>query len=450
MLRGVDMNAYITSEVIRNLIEEHTNERDRLIRNYGRYCGSADAVPILSRTVPDSQLVNNKLANDFFGEIVDTKVGYLLGISPSFQVDRAQADHARIDAMLQDFVIRENIEELLTESVKMASSTGYTYWLMFINKEGGASITHVDPWEVIAIKDRSTGEITNVLRYYYLSINGDRRIRAEWYDATDVYFYLEDEKGDFILDYTEEPKPHGFTCVPFIELENNREKQGDCDKVLNLIDAYDRGLSDLSSEVEQMRLAYLVLTGAELEDGAIERAKQTGVFEIPDVANQSKVPTLEYLTKDLNTTSVENLLATLERNILRFARSVNFTDESFGGNISGVAMKYKLFGLETKTAYTERKLVAALRRMYKLLAEHWSRFGVTVDYTNLYTTFKRNTPINLYEEAQATIALKGMVSERTRLSKLSIVNDVDWELTEMRKDKEGQTLDSDNDVEGGG
>jgi len=64
--------------------------------------------------------------------------------------------------------------------------------------------------------------------------------------------------------------------------------------------------------------------------------------------------------------------------------------------------------------------------------------------------YKRNIPIDLLSEAQASQALKGLVSERTRLSKLSIVDDVEYELLEIQKDaqlygNELESLNEDND-----
>ncbi|CAM5244071.1 Phage portal protein OS=Lysinibacillus sphaericus OX=1421 GN=LS41612_10770 PE=4 SV=1 [Lysinibacillus sphaericus] len=70
------------------------------------------------------------------------------------------------------------------------------------------------------------------------------------------------------------------------------------------------------------------------------------------------------------------------------------------------------------------------------------------DYLKLWFEYKRNVPMDLLSEAQASQALKGLVSERTRLSKMSIVDDVDYELKEMEKDanvygKDLEDLDDD-------
>lgn len=133
----------------------------------------------------------------------------------------------------------------------------------------------------------------------------------------------------------------------------------------------------------------------------------------------------------------------LEDNILRFAKSVNFNDEQFGGTISGVALKFKLFNLESKCITTERKFTASFRKQFKLLSGTWTKKGITFDPAKIWFQFKRNFPLNLLDEAQASATLKGLVSESTRLSLLSFIDDVEWEKQQM--DEELVSLD----LEGG-
>jgi SPP1 family phage portal protein len=133
---------------------------------------------------------------------------------------------------------------------------------------------------------------------------------------------------------------------------------------------------------------------------------------------------------------IENHLNRLEENIMRFAKSVNFSDESFGGNITGVAMKYKLMALENKCITMERKFVASLRYQFKVLFSAWSKlYGLSQDdYLKVFYSFKRNLPDNLLEEAQVQAQLKGLVSETTRLGLFSQVDDVQFEKDEMKKE----------------
>jgi SPP1 family phage portal protein len=225
---------------------------------------------------------------------------------------------------------------------------------------------------------------------------------------------------------------------------NNEEQQGDAEKVLNLIDAYDRSLSDVNSEIEQFRLAYMAFYGYDPDEETLAKAKKTGAFGLDE---KGEGVGIEFITKDMNDQVIENHLNRLEANIMRFGKSVNMTDEKFAGNLSGVAIRYKLMPLENKCITLERKMTASLRQQFRVLATAWAKKGIQVDYTNIFFDYKRNLPVNLTDEADSTSKLKGMISERTRLAQLSFVDDVDWELAEMAKDAEGRVnLDEEDNV----
>ena len=434
----IALNGQVTSEIIKDLIDDHAPIRAKMLSLYNRY--KTDDLPILNREFEDKGKINRKLNNSFDSEIVDTKVGYFIGHPISYQVDDVQQGSEKVDATLTDFALRNSIDDLDSETVKMATICGYAARLLYIDRDGLERVMNVDPWEVILIFDRSINEPQFALRYYDVTIKDGKeektRTRVEWYDDQLVTYYLQDDKGEYVLDISEpvNPQPHLFDLVPLIVFPNNEEMQGDAEKVLNLIDGYDRTLSDVNSEIEQFRLAYMAFYGYDPDEETLARAKQTGAFGLDE---KGEGVGIEFITKQMNDTAIENHLNRLEGNIMRFGKSVNMTDESFSQNLSGVAIRYKLMPLENKCITLERKMAAALRQQFKVLATAWAKKGIAVDYTNIYFSFKRNLPVNLLDEAQSTVQLKGTVSERTRLSQLSFVDDVDWELEEMAKDAEG-------------
>ena len=61
---------------IKQLIDAHVDEGSRLKVLYDEYKGEVD---ILDRDFDDTTLLNEKLPNDFRGEIVDQIMGYLVG-----------------------------------------------------------------------------------------------------------------------------------------------------------------------------------------------------------------------------------------------------------------------------------------------------------------------------------------------------------------------------------
>jgi SPP1 family phage portal protein len=432
------INQNITSDIIKDLISDHTARHAVMKSLYERYKATITGVPVFTRTFDDENKVNNKLNNDFFGDIIDTKIGYFAGKPISYSIDRNMymQDGKNLDETLylkhthviSGFNIRCNIEDLDSETAKKAAICGYGSRLLYIDKNAMERVIDIDPWETIFVNDGSISEAQYALRYYTISVIKDNktveRTRVEWYDAQNITFYIMNDKGEYVLDDMESvnPKPHLFDDVPLLCFPNNEELQGDVEKVLHLIDGYDNTLSDINSELEQFRLAYMVFVGMELDAETIDAAKRTGAFGLEEGCSAA------FLTKTLNDVIIENHLNRLEENILRFAKSVNFGDESFGGTITGIAMKFKLFGLESKCITAERKFTASLRNQYRILTTAWQKKGIAIDYTNIFFTFKRNFPLNLLDEADTTTKLKGQISERTRLSLLSFVDDVEYEM----------------------
>lgn len=430
-------------DIIADIINRHKAERARMMNLYERYKTAVDGVPILKRNaiVYDSfdndsikridDKVNNQLNNSFDAEIVDTKVGYLFGHPIAYHID----DDAVLEKTVSEFAKRNNVEDADSEVGKKAAICGYASRLLYIDKEGKERIVNIDPWESIILAESDISEPTYGIRYYQSTSieNGERKTtyEAEFYDDEYIWFFRQGGKGEYELYNLQ---LHLFDYCPLFGIPNNEEMQGDAEKVLKLIDAYDRTFSDASNEIEQYRLAYLVLRGVGLDEEGKEELKKSGIFQLMD-----KEEDVSYLTKDVNGQLIEDHLNRLEMNILRFAKSVNFSDESFGGNSSGVALKFKLMALENKSIVMERKVSAALRYQFKVLCSAWAkRLNVQLDdYLDIIFQFKRNLPMNILEEAQASLQLKGIVSESTRLSLLSFIDDIEHELMHMEQEREG-------------
>ena len=432
----------VTSQIIKDLIKDHEPDRQRMIELYERYKASKYGVPVLTRQFEDKWKINNKLNNDFLGEIVDTKVGYFAGepISYTIATEEGEAENTRAKEALEDFKRRNNIPDIDAETAKMAAICGYGVRLCYIDREGEEKVMNVDPWECIFVTDMSINEPQYSMRYYKITERypGERspkekryseRWRVEWYDDTYVTFYKESETGEFIEDPDEPSREHLFDGVPLIGFPNNEEHQGDAEKVLNLIDGYDNTVSDVNSEIEQFRLAYMAFYGYSPDEETLKRAKKTGAFGL-DIDGK-----IEFITKDMQDTVIENHLDRLETNIYRFSKTPNFQDEAFAGSQSGEARKFKMLNFENKCITTERKFAAALRQMFKVISSAWQKKGIPVKYEKIDFQFKRNFPLDLRYEAEASQMLKGLVSEQTRLAMLSFV-DPEEEKQRMEEERE--------------
>ena len=142
----------------------------------------------------------------------------------------------------------------------------------------------------------------------------------------------------------------------------------------------------------------------------------------------------EYLTRTFDETGVEVLKKAIEQDIHKFSHIPCMTDESFGGNVSGVAMEFKVLGMENITKIKTRYYKKGLRKRLRLFCGYLSLYQKNVDPKGITMVFTRSLPKNLLEISQIVANLWGKVSRRTLLSQIPFVEDVDEELNALEKE----------------
>ena len=240
----------------------------------------------------------------------------------------------------------------------------------------------------------------------------------------------------------EEPEPHFFGDVPIIEYQNNKLAIGDFELQIPLIDAYNTIMSDRVNDKEQFIDAILAVYGTligddeEDEDGvteadrAMDSLKKKKLIQMPDGSK------MEYVTRTFDESGIEILRKAIEQDIHKFSHIPCMTDESFAGNVSGVAMEFKLLGMENITKIKTRYYKKGLRKRIRLFANFLKTRSINVDTTGISPVFTRAMPKNLLEISQMTANLWGKVSKKTLLSQIPFVTDVDGEVEAVKKEAE--------------
>ena len=435
----------LNSRVITDLIRSHAGDRQRMIDLHERYKVSTAGVPVLQRYFQDTRKVNNRINNDFFSDIIDIKTGYFAGEPISYMLDKVayQDEEGNLSPkydkhgeVITTFEKVNNLSDLDAEAAKLAAICGQAGRLLYVDGEGRERVINVPGWECIFVDDGSILEPQYAMRYYSITENGEEKYKVEWYDDRNVTFYIGSPQGAFTQTGSQS---HLFDGVPLLPLYNNEERQGDAEKVLALIDGYDNVISDINSEIEQFRLAYMAFYGYTPDEETLEAAKQTGAFGLD---NDGKI---EFITKQMQGDIIESHLERLESNIYRFSQTPNFADEAFAGSQSGEARKFKMLPFENKCMLAERKFTVSLDQMFKLLATAWNKKGIDIDPDHITYQFTRNFPLDLLYEAEANSKLKGLVSDKTRLAMLSFIDDPENELEQMDAER---PVDLDNFDEG--
>lgn len=414
----------ITNQIIKDLINEH---KDSKLPRYKKLMDYYKAKHnVLEKTVTDPSQPNNKLVNDYPGYIVDTIQGYFIGIPAQYSSDK---DEKFIDD-LQDVFDSNNETDHNAEMAKYMGIYGEAFEYLYTNEDSEIRFVRLKNEETIVVFDSSFQKsVQMALRYYNILDTSTKKdiTKVELYYSDRVDYYTQD--GDNYK--LEQSTLHYFGKVPIIYYNNNDECLGDFEKVMTLIDDYDKRVSDNSNELEYFRNSYLKIknmSGTTNED--IKKVKESGAFMIDGDGD------VGFVEKNVNDGYTEHHMERLDANIHKFSKVPNLSDESFAGNLSGVAIKYKLWPIEQIAACKERKFKTGLKRRIKLISQIFIIKGKNYNWKEVKIAFKRNIPSNLLELSQIAANIEGIVSNETLLSILPFIESPDLEMERMKIEQE--------------
>lgn len=406
-----------TASVVSALIGSQARKKD--IRTYNKLAMYYDSQPVVSRPAPHQ--VNVVTNHALY--IVNTNVGYLLGAP----VNYLASDGVDI-SMIKERYDEQTISNLDVELETDASIFGHAFERLYLDESKQICSTIVDPREMILVYD-DTVQHKKMFAIIYSKIYGpDGKEEKNAYnltiltDKTIQECSLREEK---FADEEDGDRPfHGFDEVPIIEYKNNRNRVGDFEPVISLIDAVNILQSDRVLDREKLVDAILAISGMTLTPEQKKDLKNGRVISgIPAGAD------IQYIVKNINEADAETLYKTLVASIHKISSTPDMSDENFANNSSGVAIKYKLLAFEQHIKDKERYFDSGLMNRLRIYSD--GKFdGKTVE-----TQFTKSLPENLLELAQVINNLDGIVSRETLLSWLPAIKDPAEEVEATENEK---------------
>lgn len=426
----LDKDTVITRELIQDLIREHSQERSRILKMKNYYNGLNEGIK--NRKYTDKNKPSNRLYSGYPSYITDNFVGYMLGQPIAYKSDNEDL----LEKLNLNFLYNDEIDNNTTLAQEQ-SICGYAYELLYIDEDSNVRFKSVDTEDMIVVYENTLEEKELFAIRYVIDKENKGIVYVYTKDSIEAYAIENNNLGNLI---EEECQDNFFIDVPICTYENNRQRIGDFEKVLSLIDAYDFTNSDTANDFEYFTNALLVISGITMdekdEEGRPLNFKDNRVLNFVD--NEGKA---EYLIKNINDTALENYKNRINLDIHKFSNVIDISDKNFGNNLSGIAMKYKLLGMENIASIKESKFRKGLMKRIELLT-HFLNLSINSDYTYTEITpvFTRNIPSNDVETVEMIKQLYGMISDKTLLSQLPFIEDVQAELDAIQKQKEG-TLD---------
>lgn len=405
-----------TPELVREALRQFDREAVRLkqLRDY------YDGEHAVSSRMRMKGAPNHRLWHDLPGYIVAMTSGYLVGEPVQYQCIEGQDI-----SLLTHTLKRSAADNVDCELATDAAIYGKAVEVYYADGDAMPRLCQADPRNAFVVYD-TTVEHSPLFGILLSDKLGDRFERVcQRVDVMTDQWMIHMERNGSETPREVNRERHFFGHVPMGEYWNNGRERGDFEGVMNLIDAYDALQSDRVNDKQQFTDALMVIYGATVEEdeeggrSLQQRLRETRTLEMP--AADARV---EYLTKSLSESDTEVLKNSLRMDIHKLSLVPDLTDEAFGGNQSGVAMEFKLFGLEQLTRVKERWFREGLLWRLSCLVHFLKLRGFDLpDAETLEVQFSRSLPVNRLEVAQTLRTYDGLVPKEDLLAQVPFIED---------------------------
>lgn len=414
----------LTFEKIITFIQKFVQYESPRLEKYFNYYEGNQA--ILRKMVNDPTKPCNRIVTNYCYTIVGNYQGYLTGQDITYT---SPNDISAIVDILSYNDVRTEDSELL----KQALIYGRSFEINYVDEDGKQRFKVLDTRQCIPVYDNTLNQnLLCVIRFYPIDqfdVSNGYNVDIYYTDRIEHYTM---NTGFTTLRFTGEEQ-HFYHQVPVTVFSLNPEEKSIFDKIMGLQDAYNTLLSSEVDDFEAFCDAYLVLKNVTATADDVAEMKEKRVIVLPYAA-QGVDPDASFLNKNISDTQIENMLTNIDEQIHKISNSPDFTDEAFGTS-SGVAMKYKLLGFENTAGAIAANMTKALQKRLELICEILNLTSGEQMWRDVEITFTRNLPVDLAETANLVNTLKGTVSDRTLLSLLPFVSDIDKELEMVEESK---------------
>ena len=383
---------------------------------------------------------NNKLAHGFCKYITNMATSYFIGKPIKYIIDGEE----NFKKALTDILDSNYTDSMNFEIAKEMSKCGIAFEVLFFDKNRTLKSQKFTAKDIIPIYSDRIGEFLNAAVRLWSEKDVGQTENTEYaavYTDSEIWTFKK-QASKSTYEFTD-VREHKFTDVPVLVYWNNEEQKGDYEDIITLVDAYDKTQSDTANDFEYFTDAYLVISGAgggivsdneEEQEKASKNLREERILYTED-------GDARWLIKNINDTAVENYKNRLYKDIFFLSQVPALSDESFSGNLSGVAIRYKLSALEELAISKENKFRAAQQKKLKLLIDYIN-FGHSqpYDYKLVKQRYERNFIDNTSEIIEDVAKLEGVVSRQTQLEMLPMVEDIQEEFEKIKQEK----LDNEN------
>lgn len=405
---------------------------------------------------------NHHNVHNFFQQQVDQKASYIAGNPLSVTVEGAEnnAELKDFEYKVTEFTSDEEFSDMLDNWITGASNKGVEWLHVFYDEYGELQTVIIPAEEVIPFYDTAhQKKLTELIRWYEISsvVGGKEKKlrRVEWWKQNSVAYYIENEKGEFVLDNSKSnnPSAHWYNIttvdgavtqrkeaswgrVPFIPLYNNKLHTSDLKRIKGLQDAYNLiSSASTNNQIDLVELYWMIQGyGGETAKAVQRKLQLNHAVTISDP--QGKI-SAEQVT--LSVSERISWLKLLRSDIYNLGMAIDTTAENFATAPSGVALEFLYTPLDLKAKALINKLKLALKELFWFFTQDINLKNGTAYRSDLIRAdVNKGVITNDLERVEIIERSRGLVPDILLLAKHPLVDDVNQAVAELEKQRRAE------------
>lgn len=403
---------------------------------------------------PDLSKANEKARHSYLQELINQCTNYLTSKPMKIDYKNNIADTIK-DQIDDELYKNNNFLSFIQDNIDNLQLYGRTFFRIVKNDDGENRFIIYDPKEMIMFYDDFDEPVLAIRYYTKTELTDDNKGKksfekvqyAEIYDKEFKETWSKSKKGQwekgnreyvyakkqtFINAETKEimaekVEPMDNQVFPIIEWKFNKECVPTLSNIKDFIDLQDINLSDLANNVEDIQEAIWILENYNgqnlqefMEDLKIKKAIKVGAGGSAH-SETVQIP-IEARTK---------LYELCDKNIYKFGFGINFSDRQSLGNVTGVGLRWSYAPLEQKANAIENNGQEPLNNFFNIL---FKLLGINYDSNDLEFVFDRTMIANEQEQTSTVMSASQVLSQKTILSNLPMVKDVDEEIKQLEEE----------------
>ena len=397
-------------KIARKLYDQFNTNHSTYQIMYNYYIGKTDA----QANYPVTDRSNIKVSNNMIKTFINEETSFMTG-APITYVSQTENNHAIRDI---EYSLNDVNATLDTELSTNMLIYGEAYELYYLNN-GEFKVRVCSPLNSITYEDIEGN--CQLFMYFYKRELDDNKVYIDIVDDNYIYHYNDS------FQKIQEPTPHYFKSVP---VGVARLPHAIHDTLYNdikgLQDIYETILSTWGNEIEDTRMAYMVMNGIEIDEEQARNMKAMGIIQTTD--SNAKI---SYLIKNIPSDFIMNYRNIIEDEMYKVAQHLKHQVQ-VQSNTSGVMLSNRLICLRNKLTTQQQSLRNCIRTRIKCLFTYLNIVeSKNYNYRDIDIKFTLNLPSNDLETSQIISQLNGKLSIETGLQNLSFITNGRVEFEKM-------------------